>query len=64
MLWAIAGLLFTLWILGLATSLKLGGLIHALPVVAALVILRRVTQAPDSTPAKRANGMQAPFKRR
>jgi len=34
MLWTIAGVLLVLWVLGLATSYTIGGLIHLLLVLA------------------------------
>jgi F0F1-type ATP synthase assembly protein I len=36
--------LIVLWLIGMATSFTLGGLIHILPVVAMIVGLLRVTQ--------------------
>lgn len=42
MLETIAGLLIVLWILGLVSSYTMGGLIHALLVIAIVVILIRV----------------------
>lgn len=44
MLETIAIVLVVLWLLGLLTSTTMGGLIHALLVVAAVVILLRVIQ--------------------
>jgi len=41
MLWTIAIILITLWLLGLVTSFTLGGFIHIL-LVAVIVILIRV----------------------
>ncbi|GAK56242.1 hypothetical protein U27_03204 [Candidatus Vecturithrix granuli] len=42
MLELIAGVLIVLWVLGLATSTTMGGLIHVLLVIAAVVVLLRV----------------------
>jgi hypothetical protein len=44
MLWTIAVVLIILWLLGLLTSFTMGGLIHALLVIAIIVILFRVIQ--------------------
>ena len=44
MLWTIAIVLLALWLLGLATSYTLGGLIHALLVVALVVVVVRLIQ--------------------
>jgi len=42
MLYTIAVVLILLWALGLVTSVTMGGLIHALLVIALVVILLRV----------------------
>jgi hypothetical protein len=42
MLYTIAVVLIILWLLGLLTSTTMGGLIHALLVIAIIVILVRV----------------------
>jgi hypothetical protein len=44
MLETIAVILVVLWLLGLVTSYTMGGLIHALLVIAVVVILVRVIQ--------------------
>jgi hypothetical protein len=44
MLETIAIILIVLWLLGLVTSYTMGGLIHALLVIAIVVILIRVIQ--------------------
>jgi hypothetical protein len=44
MLETIAVVLIVLWLLGLVTSFTMGGLIHALLVIAIVVILIRVIQ--------------------
>lgn len=44
MLETIAIVLIILWVLGLVTSYTMGGLIHALLVIAVVVILIRVIQ--------------------
>jgi hypothetical protein len=42
MLYTIAVILIILWLLGLVTSYTLGGFIHALLVIAVIVILVRI----------------------
>lgn len=42
MLYTIAVVLVVLWLLGMATSTTLGGLLHALIVIALVVVLLRV----------------------
>ena len=44
MLWTIAVVLIVLWLLGLITSYTLGGFIHALLVVAVIVVVVRLLQ--------------------
>lgn len=44
MLWTVAVILLILWLLGLVTAYTLGGLIHALLVIAIIVILIQVIQ--------------------
>jgi hypothetical protein len=44
MLWTIAVILIALWLLGLVTSTTMGGFIHALLVIAIIVILVNVIQ--------------------
>jgi hypothetical protein len=44
MLWTIAVILIVLWALGLVTSYTLGGFIHALLVIAIVVIVIQVIQ--------------------
>lgn len=44
MLWTICVVLLVLWLLGMATSTTLGGLVHLLLVVAVVVVLIRVIQ--------------------
>ena len=44
MLETLAVILIVLWLLGLVTSYTMGGLIHALLVIAVIVILVRVIQ--------------------
>ncbi len=39
MLWTIAIILLALWLLGLTTSITLGGLIHVFLVIAIVVVL-------------------------
>ena len=44
MLWTIAVVLIVLWALGLVSSYTMGGFIHALLVIAIIVVLIRVIQ--------------------
>jgi len=44
MLWTVAVVLLVLWALGLVTSYTMGGFIHALLVIAIVVILVNVIQ--------------------
>jgi uncharacterized protein DUF5670 len=44
MLWTIAVVLLALWLLGLVTSYTMGGFIHALLVIAVIVVLMRIIQ--------------------
>jgi hypothetical protein len=44
MLWTIFLVLLVLWLLGLATSYTLGGLIHVLLVMALVVVVIRLVQ--------------------
>lgn len=44
MLWTIAVVLIVLWALGLVTSYTLGGFIHALLVIALVVIVIQIIQ--------------------
>lgn len=44
MLWTIAVILIILWLAGLVSSYTMGGLIHALLVVAIVVVLLNVIQ--------------------
>lgn len=42
MLWTIAVVLFILWLLGLLSSYTMGGFVHALLVIAVVVVLLRI----------------------
>jgi hypothetical protein len=44
MLWTVAVILMVLWALGLVTSYTMGGFIHILIAVAAIVVLIRIIQ--------------------
>jgi len=44
MLWTIAIILVILWLLGILTSFTLGGFIHALLVIAVIIIVIRLIQ--------------------
>jgi len=44
MLWTILAILLILWLLGVATSYTMGGVIHLLLVVAIVIVLIRVIQ--------------------
>lgn len=42
MLWTIAVVLFVLWLLGLVTSYTMGGFVHALLVIAVIIVVLRL----------------------
>jgi len=44
MLWTIAVILVVMWLLGMATSYTLGGLLHLLLVLAVIAVLIRIIQ--------------------
>jgi hypothetical protein len=44
MLWTIAVILIVLWLLGMVSAYTMGGFIHALLVIAIIVIVVRVIQ--------------------
>ena len=44
MLWTIAVVLVVLWLLGLLTSVTMHGFVHALLVLAVIVVLLRIIQ--------------------
>jgi hypothetical protein len=44
MLWTVAVILLVLWALGLVTAYTMGGFIHALLVIAVIVVLIRLIQ--------------------
>ena len=44
MLWTIAVILIILWLLGLVSSVTMGGFIHLLLVIAIIVVLVRIIQ--------------------
>lgn len=44
MLWTIAAILVALWLLGMITSFTLGGVIHALLVIAIIIVVIRIIQ--------------------
>jgi uncharacterized protein DUF5670 len=44
MLWTIAVVLMVLWVLGLVTSYTMGGFVHVLLVIAAIMILINIIQ--------------------
>ncbi len=44
MLWTIVAILVVLWIVGMLTSFTLGGFIHALLVIAVIVIIIKIIQ--------------------
>ena len=44
MLWTLAVILVVMWLLGMITSYTMGGIIHALLVVALVVIVVRLLQ--------------------
>lgn len=49
MLWTLAVVLLVLWLLGLVTSYTMGGFIHALLVLAIIMVLFRVIQGRSLT---------------
>ncbi len=46
MLWTIAVIFILLWLLGLITSYTMGGFIHALLIVAVVMVLVRIIRRP------------------
>jgi hypothetical protein len=44
MLWTLAVILLVLWLLGLVTAYTMGGLIHALLVIALIVVVIQIVQ--------------------
>jgi len=44
MLWTLAVVLLVLWLLGMVTSYTMGGLVHALLVVALVVVVIQIIQ--------------------
>ena len=44
MLWTVAVILLVMWMLGMATSYTISGLIHVLLVLALIVVLVRIIQ--------------------
>ena len=44
MLWTLVVILMVMWLLGMATSYTMSGLIHVLLVIALIVVLLRVIQ--------------------
>jgi len=49
MLWAIIVVLLALWLLGLLASVTVGGLIHVLLVIAAIVLVAQLLSGRNST---------------
>ena len=49
MIWTVAIILLILWVLGLATSYTMGGLIHALLLAALIVVLFQLFRGPNLT---------------
>jgi hypothetical protein len=49
MLWTLAVVLFVLWLLGLLSSYTMGGFIHALLVLAIVMVLIRLIQGKKLT---------------
>lgn len=56
MLWAIAITFLLLWVLGLVTSYTMGGFIHVLIIVAAVLLLVRIIQALGHRGTRHASG--------
>lgn len=44
MLWTIAAVLIVLWLLGMVSSVTLGGFIHVLLVIAVIIVVVRLIQ--------------------
>ena len=49
MLWTIAVVLAVLWLLGLITSYTMGGFVHALLVIAVVIVLLRIISGRRAT---------------
>lgn len=50
MLWTLVAILLVLWMLGMLSSYPIGGVIHVLLVLAAVVIVIRVLQGRSAIP--------------
>ena len=61
--WLIIGFLLALWILAMLAFGSLGGLVHILPVLASLLLLRRAIQGPSVVLQKPGDGIHRPYKR-
>ena len=48
-IWAVAAVMVVLWVLGLATSYTLGGLIHILLVLAIVAVIFRIVAGRRTT---------------
>ena len=49
MLWAIAGILMMMWLIGLVTGYTLSSFIHVLLVLAIIIVLIRIDDSGDKT---------------
>jgi len=49
MLWAIAGILMIMWLLGLMTGYTLSSFIHVLPVLAIVIVLIGIDDSEEET---------------
>jgi uncharacterized membrane protein (Fun14 family) len=49
MLWAIAGILMMMWLMGLVTGYTLSSFIHVLLVLAIIIVLIRIDDSGDKT---------------
>jgi hypothetical protein len=61
--WLIIVFLLALWVLGILAFDSLGGVVHVLPVLAMLLLLKRVVNGPAALLQKRGNGMHGPFRK-
>lgn len=61
--WLIIAFSLVLWLLGMITSIRLGGFIHILLAIAALLVLYRVVSGPEKEIQKQGNGTQGVWKK-
>ena len=63
MLWLIAAILVSLWVVGLLTANTMGGLIHLLIAGAVILVLGRVLRPPARVMQKRGDGTMPKFRK-